>query len=284
MVKISDKVKKKIIGIGAGVLGTVFLGAVLYFIGPHVWVVFRGLGHSASRTEMPSLLKPFSDAAVSIQAKVDSLKRAETENERLKNENAHLRVVLENNRFNCHAEEASKKTNTIGMKLSEVTGSLVGRTLESVRYRIPANLLPPQLYTLGVTYFKAREDEKAAVIFSLLTGFKDNDIYKTPYNFLMTGISWYRMDHYELADAYFEQVLQQKDLPENQPIQAQARLWRGLVAQKTNKPLKAQFWLLELLDHHPNSKEVTWINETMAKEVNRAPAEIAESAPQHAHH
>ncbi len=203
----------------------------------------------------------------SIQGKADSIYSAEREGERLELENAHLRLVLDAIRFDCHAKDTASATKDLELKLSKETGAKVGRTLASITYRPPGHLLPDQLYTLGVSYFKAREDEKSAVIFTFLTGLEDNSAYKTARNYLMTGVSWYRLDNYELADTYFDQVLRQPETNDSLMFQAQARLWKGLVYDRLGKHATSQYWLRELLDHHPHSTEAEWVNSQEGRSV-----------------
>lgn len=201
-------------------------------------------------------------ALKSVQTKFDQIQRAEEENGRLKLESAHLRLKNEALQFDCHTKEATKSTRDYQAKINSETSTLVGRTLASINYRPPTHLPAIQLYTLGVAYFKAREDEKAAVIFSFLTSLDDQngDVFKTARNYLMTGVAWYRLDNLRLADTYFELVLKSKESDEVLPALAQARLWRALVADRSGNRKKAQTWLTELIDHHPHSRESVWVN------------------------
>jgi tetratricopeptide (TPR) repeat protein len=200
---------------------------------------------------------------------VDMIRHAEVENERLTLENANLRLRTEGLQFDCQARDMANHTRDEELKLNEETGARVGRTLASIAYRPPVHLLPPQLYTLGMSYFKAGEDEKAAVIFTFLTGMDENDTYKSPKNYLLTGVAWYKLDNFELADKYFAKVLESRESPDNLPFHAQARLWRGLSAERMNRHSRAQAWLQELVDHHPHSMEAAWVN---AKEAKRVPS------------
>jgi hypothetical protein len=225
----------------------------------------EGEGHETSAEvvathEIPSLWRIVYEAVVSTNEKLDAMQTAERDAERLRNENAFLRTRVESMRFDCHAKDASSLTQRYEYKLNEETGSRVARTLANIPYRVPVHLLPNQVHTQGVSYFKAHEDEKAAVIFTFLTGLEDNADFKTARNFLMTGVSWYRLDNYELADSYFDEVLKQKESRETQQPMAQARLWKGLVAEKLGKHSSSQTWLTELVDHHPRSVEARWVN------------------------
>jgi tetratricopeptide (TPR) repeat protein len=210
--------------------------------------------------EQPGLGHALAAAPLALWEKVAALGRAEHENERLRLENANLRSRLEAVQFDCRSRDTARATRDESVRLSKDTGSLVGRTLETIHYRPPTHLLPPQLYTLGVSYFKAQEDEKAAVILTYLTGLEENDAFKTARNYLMTGVAWYRVDNFALADTYFDKVLAQPETPENRAYMAQARLWRGMAAKRMNKTADSQKWLRELLDHHPHSMEAAWIN------------------------
>ena len=199
------------------------------------------------------------DAVQSVSEKLDRMRRSEEENERLKLENANLRVQLEGLRFTAASMDASGNTHRVSMRLNQETGNLVGRTLASIEYHMPSNLLPEQLYTLAVSYFKAREDEKAAVIMTFLTG-SENEQYKTAKDYVMTGVAWYRLDNYNLAVEYFDRALKVEESDGILPYLAQARLWKALSYEKLSKHTKAQFWMQELVDHHPRSAEAAWVN------------------------
>ncbi len=259
------KHKKALAGVGVLVLLAAIGLTAFKFGGAHlgsqVGSRAKRAAHSVSHSvEVPSLLGTYQKALHSIDQKITAIRSAEAENSRLRLENTHLRLTVENLRFDCHAKDGNELTKAIEYRLDKETGSQVGRTLASIAYRIPSNLLPHQTYTLGVSYFKAREDEKAAVILTFLTGLDENDTFKSPKNFLMTGITWYRLDNFDIADRYFDRVLRAPDTPDNRPSQAQARLWKALVAQRLGKHTKSQFWLTELIDQHPHAREARWIN------------------------
>jgi hypothetical protein len=216
------------------------------------------------------IIDTFKDAIESTQAKVEALSRVDLENERLKLENAHLRLKLESLQFARSENESSAKTQTVSAKLGETTGSRTGRDPQAVAYQIPTHLTPSQLYTLGVSYFKARETEKAAAILTFLTSLKDNDSYRTPKNYLLAGVAWYRLENYAKAEPYFDQILKLKPEPSVLGLQAHARLWKALASNRTGKHAKEQFWLTELLDHHPRSAEAGWVNRQGHVEAKRA--------------
>lgn len=239
-------------------------------------------GHSkgsTASTEKETLWQVYANAVVSVQEKIEALRKADEENEKLRKENAHLRLVLESEHYEKYAEKAQKETQAFQWKLSKDTGSKTGRTLASIGYKIPQDLLPAQLYSLGLSYFKMREDEKAAVIFTFLTGMEGDESFKTPANHLLTGIAWYRVENFELADYYFEQVLQSPETVNSRRYHGQAKLWKGLIAEKTGKHVKAQYWLRDVLDHDPHSVEARWVNHSASdetEEVKREPASAAE--------
>ncbi len=248
--------KKKLFFIGGLTLAGACVVLVFIYAGPHLWFALQRVLHFKT----PSLVQTFEEALKSIQYKVDELHRADADNHKLRLEVANLKLQLEKDHFQKNTDQAAKTSSALGPMLQSQTGSQIGRTLAQISFRPPQNLLPHQLYTLGLTYFKAHEDEKAAVIFTTLTTLKDNDAYQNPKDLLMTGVAWYKIDHFQLADSYFEHVLQFKETSESLPYQAQARLWRALVAEKEKKHLKAQYWLLDLVDHHPQAKETAWVN------------------------
>ncbi len=248
-----------------------FIGLTAVLRSPTLRIQTKLLVHSAlGYLSIGEFFDVYSEAWKSVQAKVDSLQTAEEEKQRLLLDNAQLRMKLESARFECKAERAQKATRELGLKLNRETGSRVGRTLAGIRYSPPDNLTPNQLLMLGESYFKARDDEKAAVIFTLLTGLENNDLYKTPKNFLVTGIAWYRLDNFELADSYFDKVLAPDETADTLRFRAQARLWKALSSARVGRNTKAQYWLRELVDHHPHSMEAKWVNSS--QEVERATA------------
>jgi tetratricopeptide (TPR) repeat protein len=261
--------RKKVVYL-TGVLGVVALFAALRVVGPPVARHVRVLASTAVGFLTPTnLLGEYGQAITNIQTKVGEIQRAEEENGRLVLENAQLRARVEALQFDCHVRDATASTQSLELKLDRETASRVGRSLATINYSIPAYLLPNQLYTLGVSYFKAREDEKAAKIFSHLTGMEDNDAFKSPKNFLISGVLWYRLDNYELATHYFDKVLSSPETPDVLAVQAQARLWKALAFEREGKHSNSQQWLRDLIDHHPHSTEAGWVN-TMG--VERAPA------------
>lgn len=224
----------------------------------------------------------------SVQAKVDAVAKALDDNERLRLENAHLKLHVESLQFDCHQKQAMNLTHNFERKLHPQTGSSVGRTLAAVNYQIPEQLAPDQLYVLGVSYFKAGENEKAAAILTFLTNLDSNANYKNPRDWLMTGVAWYRLDNFEAAGPYFDKVIKNAGKEEDtQTYHAQALLWKALIAERTGKRMKAQFWMRELLDHHPYSREAAWVNgRKTAPAKTRTPASsraVRASSPKKKH-
>lgn len=280
--KKSDKSKHYEMGIKAGVGVTILAGVGFAF--------YAGFHHKTAKpaelqrdqqqvekheqAEVHGLWNRVAAAVDSTQEKAAEIQRALDENNRLRYENANLRLKLESVQFECNQKEAMAETKKIGMKVSDEAGSRIARTLASIGYKVPDNLLPGQLYTLGVTYFKAHENEKAAVILSFLTNLDGNTAFQTARNYLMTAVAWYRIDNFDMAKMYFEKVLHERDISENLPYQAQARLWQGLVAKHFASEKEVQYWLKDLIDHHPHSEEAEWIN--ASKEEEREPATAKE--------
>lgn len=227
---------------------------------------------SKSLLSVKEFYEIYSHAFSSAQSKVDILREAVEEREKLLLENLKLRQKLETLQFGCKSEVASQVTQQMKRKLVTQTGSRVGRTLASIQYRPPTHLTPEQSYALGVGYFKAREDEKAAVIFTELVNLEETHLFKNTKNYLITGILWYRLENFDLADNYFEKVLNFETTAENLRYQAQARLWKALSAARIGKNSKAQYWLKNLLDYHPHSMEARWVNPLYQRNVRRGVA------------
>jgi tetratricopeptide (TPR) repeat protein len=224
---------------------------------------------------------PIELALNQVEGKAEVIRDALEENRKLRLENANLRVQAESLRLDCRVQEAQAQSQLNEQILEKETGQKVGRTLASIAYRPPRHLDPAQLHTLGLSYLNAHENEKAAVIFTLLNqmadqaggavdGLKNHPLSRVR---LLAGVAWYHLDHLELADQYFGEVL---DLPETEkdvPFQAQARLWRALAAKRLGKNTKSQFWLREVVDRHPASHESRWVNAAKPSEKTKPSAQ-----------
>jgi regulator of replication initiation timing len=254
-----------------GVIG-VFLIALFslgFFTFPALKKNIQFLLNTANKQKvLAQTLKTYKDAWTQIQWKVEQLRHLKEENVKLRLENAHLKSGLEVLEFGCNTKKARTFTKENEIKLTKITSTPIGRALQSLSYKPPGNLVPSQLYTLGVAYLKANEDEKVAAIFTALTNLDENKTYKTAKNLLIAGIAWYRLENYLMADHCFSEVFKAPEHPDMLPFKAQAKLWKALVAKKFNKEIKVQFWLKELVDHHPHAVETSWINSST--EVRRA--------------
>ena len=251
------KLKEKMTG------GKVYLKKALMF------ALLVGLGFGAfkfissnSGNPVAKGFKSVKYAAHSLQEKVDEINHIQDANRRLKLENMNLRRWAESLKFSCSANGSKKQTRKTSMRLAQETGERVGRTLASISYRPPTHLLPREMYTLGVSYLKGQEDEKAAVILTFLTGLEEDQTYKTPENYLMAGVAWYRLDHNKLASEYFDKVLDFKRTSKNERYLGHARLWKALTARKASRGGQSQYWLRQVLDHHPRSEPANWVNPT----------------------
>ncbi len=255
--KISKEIKKLILYV-VGTIGFLLLLLWVYWFAQSI--ESRPL---ASRRYSFSLKTYFSDLSHSfgnIQSKIDRIRNSAEENEKLRLENFNLKLTLETFQYSCNAKSGKQLTKEFELKLSRETGAKVGRSLSSINYQAPSQLFPSQLYTLALAYVVAREDEKAVVLLTLLTGQAENATYKTAKDYLMTGVAWFRIENFTLADSYFDDVLKIPESEVSIKYQAQARLWKAIVADRLEKKHKSQFWLKELVDHHPGSNESKWIN------------------------
>jgi hypothetical protein len=110
---------------------------------------------------------------------VDEIKRLESRLASVELENLRLRSLMERSQFECKLDQANRGADYVRNRSLAETRTRIGRTLASIDYRIPEHLLPSQLYTLGVSYLQARDDEKAVKILSHLVNLQDIDTAST---------------------------------------------------------------------------------------------------------
>ena len=165
--------------------------------------------------------------------------------------------------FSMQAKNAKTSTEKKELQLSKETGAKAGRTLAAspISHR---EMSAAQLYTLGFPIPMHTRMERR-LIFTSLANMPETDTYRTPKHLIATGVAWYKVENYSLADTYFNEVLKKPETDSNLHYMAQARLWKALVARRLNKEMKAQYWLRELVDHHPHSPEAMWVNPTEVK-------------------
>ncbi len=236
------------------------------------------------RGVLTRLFDTYADAWSSVNQKVLTLQQVEEENKKLKMENAYLRVMSESQKFTCRTEEAKKKTETVGNKLATTAGSRAARSIASIRYQFPENLLPEHLHALAVSYFKVKDDEKVAVILSFLTEIEDGHAFRTAPNYLMAGIAFYRLDHFKNASDYFERISKMNDAnDETLKAKRQATYWQALVAERMKNRGLAQKLILENLEKNPQTKEARWVNPQGLFTNTRLPASAAEEESHEGH-
>ncbi len=214
-----------------------------------------------------------------MQSQARRLQRTDEDNHELRNENADLRIRIEKLKLECSSQVAQARTKKVSDTLGQETGTEIGRTLETIDYRAPTQLLPAQLHVLAITYFKAKDYERAAVLLTHLLTQEATKEYRNARNYLLAGVSWYRLDHVKHADYYFGKTLEEAGEAENLKFHAQARLWRAIVAKGTGKATEAQTWLTELVDYHPNSKETAWVNGKKPQAKREVASEPATQVP-----
>jgi tetratricopeptide (TPR) repeat protein len=274
---------KKVLVIGGSVGVLALLAA-----GGGYWYSKKPSGHSPSEESHQAVhASPKPTFWQGIQAKVEEIAAALDENDRLRLENMKLKAEIAQRDFDEQSQVASEITEHYGISLKEKTGTPTGRSLASISYSPPSHLLPKQLYTLGVDYFKKQDFEKAAVIFSFLSDLKGSDEFKTAKNFVMTGVAWYKLNNYASATEFFDRALEQKSSELNKEYLAKARLWKGIVADRLGQTSQSQKWLYDLIAKHPHSAEASWINgkpktpaipkQAHAETPHEAPAQIEEA-------
>lgn len=246
--------------VGAGLMLLAGVSLLPRFLGSGKKGKFE-TGHLLNSGSLSDLVTVYGQAWVRVQAQVDELRHADEENAKLRLQNAHLRLGLESLQFNCHTQSAAKTTRNYERRLTQETGTEAGRLPAGITYHLPPGLSSTSLYTLGMDSLRAHEYEKAAVTLTALSDREEGDGFRSTRNLLIAGVAWYRIENLTRAEGYFDEVLKKPEAPEWAQFQAQARLWKAVIAKKLKKEVKSQFWLSELMDHHPHSAEVNWVND-----------------------
>jgi tetratricopeptide (TPR) repeat protein len=139
-------------------------------------------------------------------------------------------------------------------------------------------LMPHQLYVLAVGYVRKGENEQAAVILSNLVNLKDDKSYQRAEVYLLAGISWYRLKHYQLAIDFFEKS--EKDAKHESAVYRQTMVWMAMAQRDKGDRVRSQLTLLKLMDEFPHAEEVKWFNEGVQDDMPVAEKDVTpEAAP-----
>lgn len=269
------------IALGALVVAGV-AGVGFYFVGRPLFVEVKS-SDVAQGFKEKGIRKTYVDYYNSFVHKVEELDQALQINEELTKKVLLLEKELETQRSLQAEAESKKLTSELTLKLKQEAGSELARVLGAIDYSPPVHLLPHQLYSLGLGYFRKEEYEKSAVIFTHLIELKEDRSYHRPEVRLLSGMSWYHLKHYKLAQKYIDTALEVS--VEDSALQRKLLVWKSLVLDAQGLRMDAQAVLTQLISKYPHSEEAAWVNRTNAapriKDAAKESAEL-EREPAHA--
>ena len=255
----------------------IIVGAALFFGGKKIY----------EKKWIHKLAHIYQEATHSFMAKVDGLRKADEENKFLRLQNIKLQSEIHSMMYETRVNETKKIAQQTSDTLTKSTGSKVGRTPASIEYKPPANLVPSQLYVLAIKYIERDQLEKAATIMTSLVQSTDIKSFQTPRNYLLTGITWYKLNNFSLASEFFERAFNMIKNTPNQSenielvkIMAQVRLWKALVTKRANLHGESQEKLRSFFENHPKSAEASWIN-SKKEEGDQVNEEKSKQTPHH---
>lgn len=194
------------------------------------------------------------------QQKIDHYRDLDEKYAQLSVDYGSLKEQYEALKFAKETKSAAHETKVFSKRLSQETGLQTGRTIASFNYKVPTDLNPSQLYTLSLSFLLGHEEEKAAVILESLMSLDPK--YRNSKNFMMLGVIWYRLDNLVQANESFDSAFKLAKGPDGESLQASLRLWKAVISKRMKKEKDANFWLDQLIDHHPESPETSWVNPT----------------------
>ena len=253
----NQKIKYSLAGVASS-----FVCFLVWQIGVPIVKEYQG-SFAAKEFHQYGIIGTYRHHFFSTVFRLDELKALDQENEELNRKVAGLEkeIVL----ANAKKDEAVAKaeTETAAEELKAEAGSELARVEESIDYEVPANLIPNELYTLALGYFRKNEYEQAAVIMSHLVQMREEAGFQKSENFLMCGIAWFKLKHYSLAQKYLI-AAKERSRPTDSVFR-KARLWEAFVAQAEGKKVQAQRVLTSLIEQFPHAEEVEWVNRTPAR-------------------
>lgn len=273
---IKEKTKKFFAGtFGSLLVATLVLAGVAAALAP----VLKEVMHSeiGQHVKEMGLTETYRFYFHEAKTRLEELEQADRENAELRR-----RVdILEKERDRESLEKVEKTMHVqqdVQAKIQkEQTGSEIGQSLLQLKYEPPTNLMPHQLYALAVGYVRKNENQQAAAILTRLVDLKEDKSYKRPEVFLITGVAWYRLENWKMAETFFEKAISGSS--DSMQVHRQAKVWRALLLRKTGQEQLAQKIMIDLIAKSPHSSEAKWIN----FDGKREPSQEAEHVPHSGH-
>lgn len=234
---------------------------VLYGFGLGVVVpVFHEYQNSfaAKEFQQHGVLGTYQRRFFSTWGKLKELQDIDLENQRLQSKVATLEKDQTLYQSSEHAHQAEVLTEKVKHQLHQQGGSELARTSSGIQYEVPNHLLGHQLHVLAVGYFRKADFEKSAMIFAHILDAKNETRFRSAHNYLMCGISWYKIKNFKRSEACLAHALELSE--PGSGLQRKTLLWKSFIAQSTGHKKEAQHILDAMIAKFPHSEEVRWVN------------------------
>ncbi len=279
-------VKQKITGVfankGFKIFMAIFTVGILGFVGLKV---FKPVATEVANSKIAKDIHEggvsgaYTQSAKQIWHKLRQLEDLDRDNEKLISKIADLEKELADTKNKLDSEKTQKLNKELAKDRKVETGSELGAVLAQIKYEVPTNLMPHQLYALAVGYIRKDENEQAAVILSNLVSLKEDKSYQRPEVYLLTGVSWYRLKHFKQAQEFFEKA--ESSSKSTTSIYRQTMVWKALAQQQIGERTRSQLTLLKLMDEYPHAEEVKWFNGGLPPEKSEDESKRAPAAEEH---
>ena len=277
--KVNELLNKPSVKYGLAGLATSFVAFFAWMIVVPVYHEYQS-SFAAKEFRQYGVLGTYKKHFFSFLGNLDEMRELDADNIRLNQKLAALEMKIEVKEATLAEHDAERVTHETSERLKKESGSELARVLSSIEYRPPSHLLPNELYVLGLGYFRKGEYEQAAVIFSQLIHMKEESAYQKPQNYLMCGISWYKIKELRLAEENFSAA--KKTTTIEDPIYRTADLWNAFLFETKGKKHEAQEVLTSMIARFPHSDEVQWVNGNRKPAAKDSYHEQAENHVQHA--
>jgi tetratricopeptide (TPR) repeat protein len=189
---------------------------------------------------------------------LDDLARMDRENDELQQKVAHLEKKVTLNETRQAERELASLNEMLEERLRDDAGSELAIAMRTITYEIPNNLSYAQLYSLALGYFKKEDFEKSALLFHHLLELKEESKYRTAENYLLSGISWFKLHNFHLAARDIKDA--KEGSRPSDSIHGSAILWEALVQKNLGKNRVSQEILLKYIETYPHTEESALVN------------------------
>jgi tetratricopeptide (TPR) repeat protein len=167
-----------------------------------------------------------------LNNKAQELATLEARHQALEQEYKQLKdrhFLLENEYAELKARLESKELSRLNLS---ATGSVTGRRLASIEYKVPSGLAPTELQALAYSHFRENRFAEAAKTFESLLTQPEAASLVDARALYSAGVAWFQLGNFKKSQEHLEQARAQATGEEKEKIRKKVDLWLRVIDRR----------------------------------------------------